>query len=115
MAIGPSKPVIRTLVAGTALSLVGVAGWWLWFAAPPQLGGDEKVFEAVDALFTAVRAHDERLLADCEQRLRSYQQDGALTPAAGNFLDDVIQMARAGQWRPAAEKLYTFMRAQRRK
>src|SRR5262249_32028262 len=52
-------------LAGAAILLL--VGWLVWGGKPPQMGADEAVFNSVDALFTAVTARDEKLLADCEQ------------------------------------------------
>jgi hypothetical protein len=49
-----------------------------------------------------------------EQRLRTLTDSGKLPGNAWNYLDGVIENARAGRWESAAEKLYGFMRAQRR-
>jgi hypothetical protein len=68
----------------------------------------------VDALFTAVTARDEKLLAQCEQRLHAYRDAGKLPQSAARHLDGVIATARAGSWRPAAERLYSFIQRQRR-
>ena len=112
---GDLRPRSTAVMAGgIALALLTAGAWWIWSGAPPQLGPDEQVFDAVDALFTAVRAHDPQLLADCELRLRNFASSGQLPAAAVRWLDEVIVMARAGNWRPAAEKLYDFMKSQRR-
>src|SRR5262249_10160495 len=89
---------------------------WLfvWGNRPPQMGADEDVFKTVDALFTAITAHDEKLLGQCDQRLHSYKNAGKLSVAATKYLNSVIQTARAGRWESAAERLYDFMMAQRR-
>jgi hypothetical protein len=81
---------------------------------PPQMGNDEAVFRAVDALFTAVTARDESLLRQCEQQLDVFRQSGQLPREAAVYLDDVIRTSRAGGWEAGAKKLYEFMRAQRR-
>src|SRR5438105_9828504 len=98
--------------------MIGLAGllvcWCVWWATPPQMGADEQVFAAVDALFTAVTARDERLLGQCEQRLRGLRAAGKLPDGAADFLDGVIRKAREGRWESAAEKLYGFMQGQRR-
>jgi hypothetical protein len=78
------------------------------------MGADEEVFTAVDALFTAVTARDERLLGQCEQRLHTNRDAGKLPTEASNYLDGVIRRAKAGAWESAAERLYDFMTAQRR-
>jgi hypothetical protein len=85
-----------------------------WLMSPPQMGADEAVFNTVDALFTAVTSKDLKRLEDCESRLRSYQDEGKLPPAAAKTLDSIIKQARSGQWKPASERLYGFMYAQRR-
>jgi len=81
---------------------------------PPQMGADEEVFRAVDALYTAVTARDGKLLDDCESRLNKLRDAGKLPPGAAGHLDKIIATARAGRWRPAAERLHAFMSAQRR-
>ncbi len=100
--------------AGTVCAAIFVAYTLFWYGAPPQMGDDEEVSKAVDALFTAVSARNERLLEDCEGRLGTLREAGDLPIAAADFLDDIINEARDGRWRPAAERLYDFMRAQRR-
>jgi hypothetical protein len=78
------------------------------------MGADEEVVKTVDALFTAVTARDEQLLGQCEQRLHAHKETGKLPADASAYLAGVIQRARAGRWEPAAERLYRFMKAQRR-
>jgi hypothetical protein len=78
------------------------------------MGGDEEVIKAVDALFTAVTARDEKLLGQCEQRLHAYSKAGKFATDASDYLDGIIQKARGGRWQSAAQKLYDFMKAQRR-
>jgi hypothetical protein len=104
----------------TALVAAGVAGLLLgglllwWWSRPPQMGADGEVSRAVDALFTAVTARDEKRLAECERRLRALQEAGKLPGAAAGYLDSIIRTARTGGWETAARSLYDFMRAQRR-
>ena len=103
------------IVAGLAAVLaVGFGAVFSGCGRPPQMGADEEVFSAVDALFTALTARDEKLLGQCEQRLRTLKNAGKLPADAGDYLDGVIRKARDGRWQPAAEQLYTFMLAQRR-
>src|SRR5262245_5205628 len=87
---------------------------YAFLTRPPQMGASEEVFHTVDALYTAVRNHDERRLGECEQRLKGYLDEGKLPPAASRSLDGIIRQARSGSWQPAAEGLYRFMLAQRR-
>jgi hypothetical protein len=78
------------------------------------MGGDREAAKSVDALFTAVTARDDDLLDRCEERLRSHRDSGTLRPEAWYYLDGIIRQARAGSREAAAERLYGFMKAQRR-
>lgn len=110
---GNQRPKLLIIGAGAAIVMVAAISVW-YFRAPPQMGTDAEVFRTVDALYTAVTARDEKLLAQCEKRLGSLKQAGKLPESASSYLDGVITMARQGRWRPAAERLYDFMKAQRR-
>jgi hypothetical protein len=103
------------VVGGVCLTLV-VTTWalFLWWNRPPQLGPDDEVFKSVDALFTAITARDEKLLADCQRRLRTLKDAARLPTDASTYLDRIIKKARDGNWESAAERLYDYMRAQRR-
>jgi hypothetical protein len=101
------------IVAG--LAVVVLVCWLIWWwTRPPQMGKDEDVTKTVDALFTAVTARDEKLLGQCEQRLHAYRDEGKLPADASTYLDGIITIAREGRWEAAAERLYNFVRAQRR-
>jgi hypothetical protein len=78
------------------------------------MGVDDQVFNTVDALYTAVRNHDEARLGQCERRLAAYRDAGKLPAAAGDYLDGVIAEAKDGNWDSATRSLYDFMLAQRR-
>jgi hypothetical protein len=97
-----------------AVAAVAVVALVLAFRSPPQMGADREVFDTVDALFTAVTARDEKRLGECEARLRGYREAGKLPADAADELDGVIRKARSGSWQTAAERLYDFMRGQRR-
>jgi hypothetical protein len=117
MAAVTEKSHTRNRVALAALAgivLVGIV-YLIWgLQRPPQMGDDEEVFKTVDALFTAVTARDEKLLADCEKRLHGHKSSGRLPADAAKRLDQVIAQARRGQWEPASRLLYDFMIGQRR-
>jgi len=108
----------RERVAAFALLGLGVAlAGFLLFAylnRPPQMGTSEEAFKTVDALYTAVRSRDENRLTESERRLRGHRETGKLPTAAADALDAIIRTARAGSWESATERLYDFMRAQRR-
>src|SRR4051812_40232728 len=104
--------VVVFVVAGLVviLAVVLVLSW----RSPPQMGADEDVFNTVDALFTAVTARDEKRLTECERRLKAHRDAGKLPPDAAETLDGIIAKAKNGSWETAAERLYDFMRVQRR-
>jgi len=105
----------KFLFSVLALLIIAIAGrTWLAFRSPPQIPPSDEVFRTVDALFTAVTAHDEKRLADCEQRLGKYKAAGSLPAAAAKRIDGVIATARSGQWDSAARRLYDFIHGQRR-
>jgi hypothetical protein len=101
------------VTAGGILALVGIA-WAVWVRLPPpQLKADERVFNTVDALFTAITAHDRRRLEECDRRLKSYHAEGQTSDAVAATLDAIVKQAQDGKWDPAARKLYDFMLGQR--
>jgi len=109
----PGRRWLLTLLLGGGLAV----GWFVWnrtWLATPQLANDEQIFKEVDALFTALTTRNRKLLADCEQRLQAGQGAGQVSPAAARVLADTIQQAQAGEWEPAARRLYDFMLDQRR-
>jgi len=114
MTRGPAFRRNWTLAVTGGVLLLLVIGLYVWWTRLPQMGADKRVFAAVDALFTAITARDGRLLDQSESRLRDLKESGALGDEVFDYLDRIIQKARAGQWRPAAERLYEFMFAQRR-
>jgi hypothetical protein len=86
----------------------------IYFAWPtPQLGTDEQVRGEVDALFTAVTARDEKLLAQCESRIDALRSQSKLNEAVAQRLATIIDEARKGGWESAAKRLYKFIQSQR--
>jgi|SRR5262245_51807143 len=102
------------------LSILGIlivclaARLYFGYRSQPQLAPSDEVFKTVDALFTAVTAHDSQRLADCQQRLAKYKDRGSLPAAAAQHLDRIISLAQSGEWTTAAHRLYDFMQAQKR-
>lgn len=80
----------------------------------PQVIDDEAVYGEVDALFTAVTSKRPQLLADCKSRLMKLHGEKRLSDAGFAELDRTMQMCESGDWQPAAQRLYDFMRAQRK-
>lgn len=106
----------RTILSLSAIVAAALVSGIVFFGCgrAPQMGSDESTFRAVDALYTAVTARNEKLLTDCEKRLQELKASGKLTSAAATHLDGIIATARAGRWQPAAERLHAFMSVQRR-
>lgn len=90
--------------------LAVVSGCW----GPPQIGGDERSFKTVDALYTAVSLRDPSLVDQGEKTLLALRAEGKLPEAAGKSLDAIIAQAREGKWEAAQMRLGDFMRGQRR-
>ena len=111
---GPLRSRAALAGAGVASLVIGGGLLWWWWTRPPQIGSDEDVTKAVDALFTAVTARDKDLLGQCERRLGGQRDAGKLPADASAYLDGIISTARQGRWDVAAERLYEFVRAQRR-
>lgn len=109
---GRPRRVLAVGICGT-LSVGAIVLCLLARRSPPQLPRDEEVFKTVDALFTAMTSRDTGRLEDCEQRLSAYHATGRMSDAATDFLNSVIDQAHAGDWEPAAHRLYDFMLGQR--
>jgi len=106
---------VKITVSLVAILLTAAAVWqWSSRRPPPQLPPRDEVFKTVDALFTAVTAHDLERLSACEQRLKAYNERGELPAPAWQRLQTIIASSHAGQWDSAAHALYAFMQGQRR-
>jgi len=104
----------RVTLAAAAASLVLLVCWFVWWGKPPQIGADKEAIQTVDALFTAFTSRNTARLAQCEERLHALRDAGELPPNAADYLDGLIKTARGGNWQGAAQKLFNFMKAQRR-
>ncbi len=105
------RSLIGIAVAG--LTVLG-AFWWFARSSPPQIGDNKQTVMAVDSLFTALTARDDKLLGECERRLHALKEADALSDSASTSLDGIIKTARGGGWESAAQTLYDFMKGQRR-
>ena len=83
--------------------------------SPPQIGADRDVFNAVDALDTAVSLRGLKLVDRCETTLKDLRDAGKLPEAAFKSLGAIIAEARGGKWEPARDHLGQFMEEQRRR
>jgi hypothetical protein len=104
----------RTALVAAVGGLVLLACWLVWWGRPPQIGADREAVRTVDALFTAFTSRNATRLAQCEERLHALKDAGKLPQHAADHLDGLIKIARGGNWRGAAQRLFDFMKAQRR-
>jgi hypothetical protein len=79
---------------------------------PPQIGTDEEVHKATDALFTALTARDTGLLDKCEAKLDELAASGKLPEEPHRSLKKIIGKARSGSWESAAGRLHDFITGQ---
>ena len=79
---------------------------------PPQIGADPVARKEAEALYTAINSRRENLLAECRERLSRLHQEGRLGASPYEAMIAIADQADAGDWEPAAESLWTFMRKQ---
>ena len=108
----PSDRIAVGAVGLIASVAICVAAWVLW--PVPQIGPDDDVMRSVDALFTAITSKSEKRLELCRAKLQAHEQAGKLPPPAASRLTAIVRRAQGGEWQPAAEALYSFIKAQRR-
>jgi hypothetical protein len=105
----------RIAIGLMGVAFVAVAAILYFGLRPqPQMGASEETFKTVDALYTAIRSENPARVESCEARLSEQNAAGKLPDRAWKTLRAIIERAKAGGWRPAAESLYEFMRGQRR-
>ncbi len=80
----------------------------------PQVLTDEAVFGELDALYTAVTTKRRDLLTDCQQRIKKLHDEKRLSDAGHKEIQAIVALTEQDKWRPAAERLYDFMRGQRK-
>ena len=80
----------------------------------PQVLTDEAVFGELDALYTAVTSKRRELLSDCRKRLTQLHKDKKLSDAGFAEVETIMNMSEDNKWGDAAQRLYDFMRAQRK-
>jgi hypothetical protein len=99
----------RAAVVASVLALA-VAGC----GRPAQIGPDKEAMKAVDALYTAVGLRDEKLVDDCQGRLKTLHDGGKLPDGAFGSLEAIVAEAKGGGWEPAQSRLIEFMDGQTR-
>ena len=99
---------------GRFFCLVGVLIAVVGCGRAPSMGIDKEVFEAVDALYTAVSLHDAAQVQRCATTLEGSHAAGRLPTAAHEALAGIIEETRRGGWESARLDLRDFMQDQRR-
>lgn len=80
----------------------------------PQVLEDEAVFKELDALFTALNSKKVELVTECRSRLGTLHAEQRLSDAGFAAIERIAERGAGGEWQPAAEELYAFIRAQRK-
>lgn len=102
---------LRTAITAIMLACAfGLAGC----RPVPQVLGDEAVFNELDAMYTAVTSKRRDLLDATATRLAKLHQDGKLSDAGQAEITAIRELADQQKWDVAAQRLYDFMRAQRK-
>src|SRR5207249_5507185 len=84
---------MRAILAAFAAVLLFGSGC----GKPAQIGPDEEVHKATDALFTALTARDADLLDRCEKRLDELATAGKLPDEPRRALKKIVARARDGK------------------
>lgn len=100
----------RRLFLWILIGLMPLAGC----GSVPQVLSDEAVFGELDALYTAVTSKRRNLLSDCQKRITKLHAEKRMSDAGFKEVEAIITLAEDDKWTPAAERLYTFMRGQRK-
>lgn len=80
----------------------------------PQVLDSEKVFGELDALYTAVTSKRTNLLNDCRARLTKLHDAKELSDAGFDEVTAIMDLCDDEEWSTAAERLFKFMRGQRK-
>lgn len=99
--------------SGTAAILL-LGGWaWHYYSTPPPLQASPQAAKTLDAMFTALTSRDQKNLSACIERIEQYSQQGMLATRAAAELRSCNDLATAGSWEQAAERLYWVIYEQR--
>lgn len=94
---------------------IGLVCFWLMTGCQraPQIAHDPAVFKELDALYTAITAHNPELLRASVSRLEELHQAGQLHQSGYSRLTTITRQAAQAEWDPAAQALFELMRTQR--
>ncbi len=95
------------LVSAITLSVLGCG-------RAPQIGEDETAWKEVEALYTAVTARRKDLVEASLKRMQTLHDEGRMSKPAFDRAHRIASQAQSGEWEPAAQALWQFMRGQRK-
>ena len=98
------------IIGAVAILLCGLT-YWAW-TDTPQLKADGDVYASLDALFTAVTARRESLVANCESKLAVLHSEGKIPEQAWKRISHVIELTRSREGEIAVKAPYTFIERQ---
>ena len=75
----------------------------------------EAGLKSLDVLYTAVTSRKPELLDQCAIQVNHLETSGDLSGSAADSMEGVIQLAEAGDWQQAAERLDKYIRLQTRR
>lgn len=75
----------------------------------------EAGLKSLDALYTAVTSRKPELLDQSAMQVNRLEASGDLSGSAADAIEGVIQLAEAGDWQQAAERLDKYIRLQTRR
>ncbi len=103
-----SWPQLRSAVLVVlAASVIGCGG------SPDVMS--EAGLKSLDALYTAVTSRKPELVDHCAAQVARLETSGDLSSSAADVLEDVIKLAKTGEWQQSAEYLDKYIRLQTRR
>lgn len=100
------------------IGMILIGGWSLITVSGcrpvPQVLTDEAVFTELDAFYTAITTKRRDLVDASQKRLTQLHTDDKLSDAGLAEVEAIAKLAEADKWTDAAQRLYTFMRGQRK-
>lgn len=103
---------LRWLIAAALVLAVPMAVlWWPGCRQYPPVASAESL-QLMKLLYTACNTKDPVRLTKVEQGLEQLNRAGKLTTAERSSYDQIIAMAKAGEWKQAEDAAYRFAQDQ---
>ena len=98
---------------GVVIAIAVVLAWgWVSWNAVPNFKANDDALKTIDALFTAINAHDANRVALCRESLAKHASSGQLNPVAMIEVSRCCEQASKGGWENAARRLYHMIEKQ---